>query len=69
MVTDFLGRPVQRDDIVVYPGRSGAKLWLNKARVLQVDEGKVHVVRDDGRHATVSITNNLIVVGDIHADV
>lgn len=34
--TDFLGKTINVGDTIVYPGRQGSSLWLNKGIVRQV---------------------------------
>lgn len=60
-VTDFLGREIHVGDIIVYPGRKGSTLWMNKGRVLilrfgdgsnfqPTDELQVQPLQPEGNH-------------------
>jgi hypothetical protein len=36
---DFLGREIKVGDTIVYPGRRGSSMWLNRAVVKTTQEG------------------------------
>lgn len=70
---DFLGNPIDGGDTIVYPGRQGSNLWMNKATVISVSgphpmpngrvEYTLNVLRSlDGRKAQVKKTGNVVVV-------
>lgn len=52
---DFLGQEIKAGDTIVYPGRQGSKLWMNRAKVLTVDPQGL----DDWR-VKVQLPNNAI---------
>lgn len=44
-MVDFLGQVIKNGDLVVWPNRIGAYMWMNKGRVLEVGDNKLSVSR------------------------
>jgi hypothetical protein len=38
-MVDFLGREIHVGDTIIYPGRRGSNMWLNRATVQTTQEG------------------------------
>jgi hypothetical protein len=52
---DFLGQEIKPGDDIVYPGRQGSGMWMNRAKVLTVDPKDL-----DGWRVKVQLPNNAI---------
>ena len=61
MVKDFLGQEIKPGCVVVYPVRSGARMWLEKIHVQQVGEGGVSGYKADGRRAKITVIDRCVV--------
>jgi hypothetical protein len=60
---DFLGQEIQLGDIIVYPGRHGSSLWLNKSTVIAIKEdGSIRIQREDGIIKKMTRLDRVIVV-------
>jgi len=71
MPKDFLGQVIRVGDTIVYPGRQGSSMWLNKAEVLEISWAEstgpkvvytLSIVRSDGRRAQITKLNRVVVV-------
>ena len=72
MPKDFLGKPIETGDTIVYPGRQGSGMWLNKATVISIPkpkttpsgrvEYKIKVLRTDGRYTHITELKRVVVV-------
>lgn len=61
---DKFGRPIEIGDIVSYPLRAGAKMWMTNAKVLSFKEGRLQVInRDNGKKTFTKNIQNVIRVG------
>ena len=78
MPKDFLGNVIEQGDTIVYPGRQGSSMWLNKAEVLSVSWAEstgpgvkytLSIVRSDGRRAQITKLNRVVVVEKKNATV
>lgn len=78
MPKDFLGNVIEQGDEIVYPGRTGSSMWLNKATVLSIGWAEatgpsvkytLSVLRSDGRRAQVTKLDRVIVVEKKNATV
>lgn len=45
---DFIGQDPLVGDYVAYPGRTGASLWMNMARVVSIDGETIKCKRQNG---------------------
>jgi hypothetical protein len=45
---DFLGQDICAGQTIVYPGRKGSRMWMNRAIVQEVLYDGIRVQRDDG---------------------
>ena len=59
---DFLGREIQRGDIIVYPNRKSSSLWMNKARVIEVHENKLRIQRNGDVVRPLACVDRVVVV-------
>lgn len=60
--TDFLGRVITADDILVYPVRRGSKMWLNRIIVTKAEADRIHGISREGRMIQLTNLNNTIVI-------
>lgn len=61
---DKFGRPIEIGDVVSYPLRVGAKMWMTNAKVLSFKEGRLQVLnRDNGKKTFTKNIQNVIRVG------
>lgn len=65
---DFLGRPINAGDVIVYPVRRGSEMWLNKLNVTQTAEGQVRGYSSTGRLLVIKNLRNTVVVGKQQAE-
>ncbi len=42
---DWRGTPIEEGSTVVYPGRVSSALWMNEAKVVEVQDGRLKVHR------------------------
>lgn len=60
---DFLGVVIERGDLIVYPGRKGSHMFMNQARVVEVQKFHLIVEKEGGeRQSTLSRTDLVTVV-------
>lgn len=79
MPKDFLGQVIEQGDTIVYPGRQGSGMWLNKATVLGISWPKeasgpkvaytLSIQRSDGRRAQITKLDRVVVVEKKNATV
>jgi hypothetical protein len=63
-VLDFLGTVIEPGHMVVYPGRHGSELWLNRATVLDVNaDASLTVETEGGIKKRVVRTDRVAIVG------
>lgn len=62
---DFLGQPIASGNTVVYPGRQGSRMWMNRALVIEVLDNAVKVQRDDGGIRVLKCLNRVVVINQI----
>ena len=72
-MVDFLGQPITVGKTVVYPGRQGSRLWMNRAVILEVSANAVKVQRNDGGIRVLKCLDRVVVIQAIgeadHAEV
>lgn len=61
--TDFLGKTIEANHVVVYPTRRGSKMWLNKLSVSQVWDDHIVGYNSTGKLLTIKNLVNVVVVG------
>ena len=60
---DFLGRRINVGDHIVYPTRQGSFIWMNKAEVIDVSDGKLKAKKRGVRRAvTLRNISNVVVL-------
>ena len=66
---DFLGQEINVNNTIVYPGRQGSKLWVNRAVVLEVNAltNSVKIQRTDGGIRVLKCPNRIVVVHSIQS--
>ncbi len=62
---DFLGQEILPNKTIVYPGRQGSRLWMNRAVVLEVADSGVKVQRIDGGIRTLKCFGRIVVMNSI----
>ena len=60
--TDFLGRPIKVNHILVYPVRHGSKMWLNKIKVTKVETDRIYGTNKDCRMVQLTNLHNTIII-------
>jgi len=63
-MTDALDNEIYVGDTVVYPGRSGSSMWINKSIVLEVNENTLKVETKSGRKATITRIDRVVIIRD-----
>ena len=61
-VTDFLGRIIEIDDVLVYPVRKGSKMWLSRFTVSKIESDAIHGTNPAGRRVKLTNLANCVVV-------
>lgn len=59
---DFLGQAITVGKTVVYPGRQGSKMWMNRAVVIEVLTNAVKVERNDGGIRVLKCLDRVVVI-------
>lgn len=60
---DFLNQTIAIGDTVVYPGRRGSSLWMNRATVIDIRVNSIRVQRvDDNVIKTLNRVDRVVVV-------
>ena len=60
---DFLNQTVNVGDTIVYPGRRGPSLWMNRANVIDIRANSIRVRRvDDNAIKTIKRVDRIVVV-------
>jgi hypothetical protein len=59
---DFLDRPIRPGQVLVYPVRRGAKMWLDKLIVQRVDAGTIFGYKSNGRSTRLKNNENCVII-------
>ncbi len=62
---DFLGQTIKSGNTVVYPGRQGSRMWMNRAIVIEVVDNSIKVQRDDGGIRVLRCPDRVVVIQSI----
>lgn len=62
---DFLGQTIEPGQTIVYPGRQGSRMWMNRAVVTDILEGGVRVERNDGGVRVLKCLDRVVVIHKI----
>lgn len=62
---DFLGQTIKPGQTIVYPGRQGAGMWMNRAIVMEVHPNGIKVQREDGGIRVLKCMNRVVVIHQI----
>ena len=62
---DFLGQDITSNKTIVYPGRQGSRMWMNRAIVLEVLNNGVKVQRADGGIRVLKCLDRIVVINSI----
>lgn len=62
LMIDFLGNQIRIGNTIVYPGRQGSRLWMNRAIVTVIRKNGIQVQRPDGDLRTLRRIENVVVV-------
>ena len=62
---DFLNQTVDVGDTIVYPGRRGSSLWMNRAKIIDIRANSIRVQRvNDNAIKTIKRVDRVVVVTD-----
>jgi hypothetical protein len=59
---DFLGQDITVGRTVVYPGRQGSRMWMNRATVTELLPNGIKVERIDGGLRVLKCLNRVVVI-------
>lgn len=66
---DFLNQEITSGDLIVYPGRQGSALWMNRAIVLGfTPKGGIRVKLSDGTTKTITRIDRVVVVHTVRSE-
>lgn len=60
--TDFLGRTIEVNDILVYPVRRKSAMWMSLITVSKVESDAIHGTNSKGRFVKLTNLANTVVV-------
>jgi len=65
---DFLGQDIKSGNTIVYPGRQGSRMWMNRAIVLEVLPNGIKIQRNDGGIRVLKCADRIVVINSIQED-